>query len=199
MKDRKGLFVVFEGLDGAGNTTQASLLESYFKKEGKKVLLTKEPTQGIIGGMIRAALNGDLSISGETLQLLFAADRSHHLSKEVEPALNKNYVVISDRYLFSSIAYGSASGLDKDWLKKINEKFRLPDISIFIDVNPNTCIKRISKNRFSVELFEREESLRKVRREYLELAKEFKFEVINGEGTIEATHKKVLEVIKKYI
>ncbi|MGC9099531.1 MAG: dTMP kinase [Candidatus Micrarchaeia archaeon] len=194
-----GLFIVFEGLDGAGSTTQASLLESYFKSEGRKVLLTKEPTQGIVGGMIRAVLRGDLSISNEMLQLLFAADRSYHVDKEVEPALNKNYVVISDRYLFSSIAYGSASGLDKDWLKKINEKFRLPDISILIDVSPNTCIKRISENRFSVELFEKEESLRKVRQEYLELAKEFKFEVINGEGTIEATHKKVLEVIKKYI
>jgi len=194
-----GLFIVFEGLDGAGSTTQASLLESYFKSEGKKVLLTKEPTQGIVGGMIRAVLKGDLSVSNETLQLLFAADRAYHMGKEVEPALDKNYLVISDRYLFSSIAYGSASGLDKEWLKKINEKFRLPDITIFIDVNPSTCIRRISENRFSTELFEKEESLKKVRQEYIELAEEFKFEVINGEDDIKATHKKVLEVIKKYI
>jgi dTMP kinase len=194
-----GLFVVLEGLDGAGSTTQASLLESYFKEKGKKVLLTKEPTQGIIGGTIRAVLKGDLSLSNEALQLLFAADRSYHLSKEIEPALEKDYIVISDRYLFSSIAYGSASGLDRNWLKRINEKFRLPDISIFIDVDPKVCINRIKENRFSSELFEKEESLNKVRKEYLNLAKEFKFEIVDGEGTIEATHKKVLEVIKKYI
>ncbi|MGC8662611.1 MAG: dTMP kinase [Candidatus Micrarchaeia archaeon] len=193
-----GLFVVFEGLDGAGSTTQASLLESYLRKE-KKVLLTKEPTSGIVGGLIRATLQGDLSISSETLQLLFAADRSYHLKKEIEPALAKDYVVISDRYFFSSLAYGVSSGLDKGWLVKINEKFRLPDVSIFIDVNPEVCIKRISNNRFAAELFEKEESLKKVRWEYMTLSKEYNFNIVDGEGSIEVTHKKVLEIIKKYL
>ncbi|MFP3215252.1 MAG: dTMP kinase [Candidatus Micrarchaeota archaeon] len=194
---KSGLFIAFEGLDGAGSTTQAYLLEQYLKQKNK-VLLTKEPTQNIIGGIIRAVLKGDLKLSSQTLQLLFAADRANHLEKEILPALKKGFIVISDRYLFSSVAYGASAGLDREWLLKINEKFRMPDITIFLDVKPETCIKRISESRFNFELFEQEEKLRKVREEYLALAEKFSFKVINGEGSIKATHKKVLEIIKKY-
>jgi len=195
---KSGLFIAFEGLDGAGSTTQAYLLEKYLKQKNK-VLLTKEPTQNIIGGIIRAVLKGDLKLSSQTLQLLFAADRANHLEKEILPALKKGFIVISDRYLFSSVAYGASAGLDREWLLKINEKFRMPDITIFLDVKPETCIKRISESRFNFELFEQEEKLRKVREEYLALAEKFSFKVINGEGSIKATHKKVLEIIKKYL
>jgi len=195
---KSGLFIAFEGLDGAGSTTQAYLLEQYLKQKNK-VLLTKEPTQNIIGGIIRAVLKGDLKLSSQTLQLLFAADRANHLEKEILPALKKGFIVISDRYLFSSVAYGASAGLDREWLLKINEKFRMPDITIFLDVKPETCIKRISESRFNFELFEQEEKLRKVREEYLALAEKFSFKVINGEGSIKATHKKVLEIIKKYL
>ncbi|MFP3288925.1 MAG: dTMP kinase [Candidatus Micrarchaeota archaeon] len=195
---KSGLFIAFEGLDGAGSTTQAYLLEQYLKQKNK-VLLTKEPTQNIIGGIIRAVLKGDLKLSSQTLQLLFAADRANHLEKEILPALKKGFIVISDRYLFSSVAYGASAGLDREWLLKINEKFRMPDITIFLDVKPETCIKRISESRFNFELFEQEEKLRKVREEYLALAEKFSFKVINGESSIKATHKKVLEIIKKYL
>ncbi|MFP3278720.1 MAG: dTMP kinase [Candidatus Micrarchaeota archaeon] len=195
---KSGLFIAFEGLDGAGSTTQAYLLEQYLKQKNK-VLLTKEPTQNIIGGIIRAVLKGDLKLSSQTLQLLFAADRANHLEKEILPALKKGFIVISDRYLFSSVAYGASAGLDREWLLKINEKFRMPDITIFLDVKPETCIKRISESRFNFELFEQEEKLRKVREEYMALAEKFGFKVINGEGSIKATHKKVLEIIKKYL
>lgn len=198
MQKKRGYFIVFEGLDGAGSTTQATLLVDYLKKR-QKTLLTKEPTQNIIGGMIRAALKGSLKVPPQTLQLLFAADRAQHLEEEILPALGKGVTVVSDRYLFSSLAYGSASGLDIDWLIAINKKFRFPDLTIFIDVRPEVCIGRINKNRFSTELFENVESLKKVREKYLSLAEEFDFKVINGEGSIEATHKKVLEIIKKYL
>jgi len=195
---RKGSFIVFEGLDGAGSTTQAYMLEQYLK-QSTKVLLTKEPTQYIFGGMIRAVLKGDLNISAQTLQLLFAADRAHHLDKEILPALKRGFTVISDRYMFSSLAYGASSGLDREWLWKLNEKFRMPDITIFINVRPDTCIERMSESRFGLELFEKEEKLRKVRGEYLLLAKRFGFKTIDGEGSIEATHKKAVEIIKKYL
>jgi len=195
---RDGLFIAFEGLDGAGSTTQASMLEQYLKQKNK-VLLTKEPTQNIIGGIIRTALRGELHFSAQTLQLLFAADRADHLEKEILPALNKGFIVISDRYMFSSLAYGASAGLDREWLLKLNEKFRMPDVTIFLDVKPETCIKRISKSRLNFELFEQEEKLRKVREEYISLAEKFGFNIINGEGSIKATHKKVLEIIKKYL
>ena len=195
---KRGLFIAFEGLDGAGSTTQSYLLEQYLKQKNK-VLLTKEPTQSIIGGIIRAVLKGDLKQSSQTLQLLFAADRANHLEKEILPALKKGFIVISDRYLFSSVAYGASAGLDREWLLKINEKFRMPDITIFLDVKPETCIKRISESRFNFELFEQEQKLKEVREEYMALAEKFSFKVINGEGSIKATHKKVLEIIKKYL
>ncbi|MGC8710553.1 MAG: dTMP kinase [Candidatus Micrarchaeia archaeon] len=199
MQKSKGLFVAFEGLDGSGNSTQAMLLETYLRKAGRKTILTKEPTTGIIGGIIKSSLAGELKISSEATQLLFASDRAQHLKTQIIPALKNGVIIITDRYLFSSLAYGTASGLDPKWLYEINRRFLMPDLTFFIDVSPETSIKRISAGRFNFELFEKENSLSKVRKEYKKLAKEYNFEKINGEGSIEAVHKKVINVIRKYI
>src|SRR3989304_1252387 len=102
-----GKFYVFEGLDGSGLTTQAALLRNYFLSKGKEAVLTKEPTDGLIGGIIKAPLRDEWKTNPLALQMLFAADRAHHLTTEIEPALKKGKNVISDRYVLSNIAYGS--------------------------------------------------------------------------------------------
>jgi dTMP kinase len=199
MQKSKSFFVAFEGLDGSGNSTQAMLLETYLRKVGKKAILTKEPTAGIMGGIIKSSLSGELKLSGEAIQLLFSADRAQHIKAQIMPALKKGFIVITDRYLFSSLAYGVASGLDAKWLLEVNKKFPMPNLTFFIDVSPKTSIKRISSGRPQFELFEREKSLEKVRKEYKKLAKKYKFKIINGEDSIDAVHKKVINLIRKYI
>jgi len=115
-----------EGLDGAGLSTQATLLARYLRGKSKKVLLTKEPTSLPIGKLIKSILSRNHEVSLLALQLLFAADRAEHLEKEIEPALRTNHIVISDRYILSSLAFGSVDN-DVEFLKQINSRFRRPD------------------------------------------------------------------------
>lgn len=157
----KGKFIVVEGLDGSGASTQVAMLSDYLTSKGYKVLLTKEPTNNLIGGLIRGQLTHEWKTNPECLQLLFAADRSHHLEKEILPALQKGYIVISDRYMYSSLAFGSLD-CDIEWLKKVNGRFLAPDLSIFLKVPPEVCIERMKSTRFGVELFEEKEKLGKV-------------------------------------
>jgi len=196
---KRGKFIVFEGIDGAGLTTQANLLEKALKKAGYKVVLTKEPTNGLIGGLIRACLKNEWKTSLLSLQLLFAADRAHHLEKEILPALKKGKIVICDRYLLSTIAYGMIS-LEKEWLKFINSKFLQPDLTILLDLSVEVSLKRIKLSRFGAELFEKKEELRKVRKNYLKLAKEFpNVYVIDASRSIEEVHEEVKKLVNRVL
>lgn len=188
------MFIVLEGLDGSGQSTQAGILAAHLNHT-KKSLVTKEPTNNLIGGLIRAQLTKEWSSTQECLQLLFAADRAHHLKRVIEPALAKGFNVVSDRYMFSSIAYGSVN-LDKEWLKSLNSRFRIPDHTFFLDVPPETCIERMANSRFEFELFEELNYLKKVRENYLSLAKEYSnFHVIDGDQHKEDVHKEIMAVI----
>lgn len=205
MQDNKyqGQFIVFEGLDGSGQSTQAAKLVDFLNNRESKLQLghggahlTKEPTTNLIGGLIRAQLTSEWKTKSECLQLLFAADRAHHLEKEIMPLLEKGVFVVSDRYFFSTIAYGMLEIQDWDWLRDINKPFLLPDISIFLKVSPKICVERIRESRFSVELFEKEEVLGKVWEGYERLAKEFKnVHIIDGERPIEEIFEEIRELI----
>ena len=146
-------FVVIEGLDGSGTTTQLDLLEKKSKKHGIKVYSTMEPTDGAIGKIIRDALRKNLVMEPETLALLFSADRNEHLygNDGIIQYINNGYKVISDRYFFSSIAYQSLN-CSRDWVISINT-FPLPEFLFFIDVPPDICQSRM-KSRKCVELFD---------------------------------------------
>ena len=102
-----GRLIVFEGLDGAGITTQATLLRNFFLSKDKEAILTKEPSDGLIGGIIKSCLRHEWKTNPLTLQMLFAADRAHHLVTEIEPAIKKGKMVICDRYVLSSLTFGS--------------------------------------------------------------------------------------------
>jgi dTMP kinase len=192
-----GKFIVFEGLDGSGQTTQAHLLKEFLSQKGCKVHLTKEPTSNLIGGLIRGQLQNEWKSSQDCLQLLFAADRAHHLEKEIIPLLKKGVIVISDRYFFSTIAYGAIEIKDWKWLLDINKNFLLPDIIFLLKTPPKICIKRIKTTRFEITLFEKEKILAKVLKNYLKLAKEFKnVYIIDGTKTVKEVAGEVQKVVR---
>ena len=194
----KGKFIVFDSLDGAGNSTQVKLLADNLNKIGKRTHITKEPTSGLIGGLIKSQLTHDWKSSQICLQLLFSADRAYHLEKEVVPLLKKGINVISDRYFFSTMAYGNLEINDLDWLIEINKKFILPDLTFFLKVSPRICIERIKKDRFEITLFEKEKVLEKVWQNYEILAKKFKnVFVIDGERSVDEISEEIRDIVKK--
>jgi dTMP kinase len=156
------MFIVFEGLDGSGSTTQARLLSEYLENQGKKTVLTKEPTTRVIGSLIREYLQGKYTTSSKALQLLYASDRADHLSAVITPALQEKKIVISDRYFYSSIAFGSENEEDFLFLQTLYETFLKPDLIIFLRLDPKTCIERIIKRGQKRELFEHQEKLERV-------------------------------------
>ncbi len=191
------LFIVLEGIDGSGKTTQTFMLEHRLRKMGRKVYATREPTDGIIGGIIRAALTTKLRISHRTLQILFAADRSEHV-KEIEERRKAGYDVICDRYYFSSIAYGMVD-LDMDWLLKMNSVFPEPDITILLDLPAETALKRLG-DRYSKTFFERKVFLSKVRENFMILSRKFNnFYIVDGSKTEEEVHKEIFDIVSKHL
>ncbi len=184
---KKGKFIVIEGLDGSGNSTQAQLLFKWLREDiGIKVAITKEPTDGFIGRQIRAFLKKQYVCSPKTKQILFTADRALHLEEQIIPALSRGISEVCDRYILSSLAYGSSEGLNIDWLYQLNSRFLIPDITVLLNVRPKVCIKRIDENRNSDrEFFEEEEKLKKVWKGYTKAVKFFPYVVsIDGEQSV---------------
>ncbi len=192
-----GLFIALEGLDGSGSSSQVERLKKNLCGLGFKAHETKEPTNNMIGGLIRGVLTKQWQIEPEGFQLLFAADRSHHLRHIIIPQLEKGRIIISDRYAFSSIAYGSLE-LNRAWLETINEKFILPDITILLKVAPRVCIERIDNSRTHLELFEDKKKLLKVWQTYEKLAENQKnsIVVVDGERTKDEVEAEVIKIIK---
>jgi dTMP kinase len=198
---KKGKFVAFEGLDGSGQSIQINLLDKYLKLKKKKTHLTTEPTNNIIGGLIRGILTHQWKLSNTGIQLLYCADRAHHLESEIYPALENGNIVISSRYYFSTMAFGSLNN-DAAWLEAINSKFPEPDLTFFIKVSPKECIRRINGSRFRTEFFEKEKKLKKVFKTYLDIVDGKKYKklfVIDGEQSPEKVHEDIVKIIDKYL
>ncbi|MEX2739337.1 MAG: dTMP kinase [Candidatus Wukongarchaeota archaeon] len=195
----KGIFIVFEGPDGSGQSTQADLLIKWFEKRNVKVFLTKEPTNSLTGGIIRSILKGEWKVDMRTLQLLFSADRAHHLNRVIVPYLKKGINVISDRYLLSTLAFGSLKE-NLNWLKQINADFPEPDLTFILNVPGQVCAERIAKARFGFEIFETADKLERIRKKYLELKFYHKnTHVIKGDHRKpEEIHKEIVGVVEGY-
>ncbi len=194
-------FIVIEGLDGSGTTTQLNMINNKFVKNGIKSLSTMEPTGSDIGALIRKALKKDIAIKPETLALLFAADRNEHLYGKdgIINYIEKGYFVISDRYLFSSIAYQSLD-CDREWVAELNN-FPLPEMLFFIDVPPYLCQDRM-KNRSSKELFEEISIQEKILENYsygIKSLSESGMKVFNIDGTLtpDLINEKMWEIINQ--
>jgi dTMP kinase len=161
------MLIVFEGIDGSGQTTQSKLLADYLISKNYKVFLTKEPTNNEIGKLIRKILNKEIEFDNLGLQLLMMADRAYHM-KEIRNYLKNNYIVICDRFWFSTVAYGSEDEKMFKILFKINSiLFGFPDFLIILDVDPEIALKR----KDAKEIFENVEKLKKVRENYSKIAK----------------------------
>ena len=188
-----GKFIVFEGLDGSGQTTQANLLRAFLKRKGCQIVLTKEPTQDSVAGRkIRKVLDKKFKLGPSILQQLFAGDRAEHLENVVIPALKAGKMVISDRYCFSSFAFGVASGVKLKWLIHINSDFLLPDLAFILRVSPKICVERIEKRGKRRTFFEEKEKLEKVWQTYQILPNRFaSAHIIDGEKPIKEVFSKV--------
>jgi dTMP kinase len=172
VKRRRGHFLVLEGLDGAGTTTQAALLRDWLRSRGRKAHLTAEPSRGPIGTKIRHVLSGRLRGAGgadfdpRALALLFAADRLDHWQSEIGPRLEEGQDVISDRYVLSSLAYQSVATGDPAWVGRINAKAPAPDLTLFLRVRPAVALRRRYAASEDREIFEVPAFQRRVHRAY---------------------------------
>lgn len=168
-------FIVFEGLDGSGQDTQAKLFAEYLKRQGFKVWLTAEPSKELasLGVTIRYILNNEKGFPAESLQLLFVADRAMHLEK-IKKYLSDGYVVISIRYLYSTLAYGFADGLDINWLVALNRNFPRPKIAVYLDVPSDLALGRVEmrarQSGTMLDRFENSQHLSQVRNAFYELS-----------------------------
>jgi dTMP kinase len=207
----KTLFIAFEGIDGAGTTTQSRLLEEWFKKQNQRSALTYEPSSGPVGSMIRmilkkrivsAAPSGQLLPFDRTsIALLFAADRLDHYHSEIEPLISSGVHVISDRYVLSSLAYQSVD-CDYDWVREINKYAPVPDVTIYIDVQPDLAMNRIESGRTSKEIFENIEFQKRVYDAYRKIVQEPFYpniHIIDGTQSREDMSEEIIRIIRKYL
>ena len=171
---RDGRFIVFEGIDGAGKTTQIGLLEQYLRGQGRQVWCTAEPTDSVTGGLLRDALSGAVPRTACEMAALFALDRIHHNVRPVcgiAAMLRGGRDVICDRYYYSSMAY-QGSETDPDWVRRMNldcPEIRRPDLCIFLDLTPEQSMERIRRGRATQEIYETQERLEAVRERFLQV------------------------------
>lgn len=188
----KGFFITIDGIDGAGGSTQVKMLVDKLNYLGYSAIGTKEPNpQGPIEPIIRELIKKP-PLSPEVEALLFAADRIYHVEAFIKPWLMEGKIVVSDRYLESSIAYQTSQGLEEDWILLINKGVIKPDLSIILDVDPEISLKRKVKVN---DRFENVEFLNKVRKKFLDRANKMGYKVINAKKSILEVHEEVLRTV----
>lgn len=189
---KKGFFITIDGIDGAGSSTQVQLLVERLKEMGYAAVKTKEPNpEGRIESIIRVFLK-ESCLMPELDALLFAADRLHHVANFIKPWLQAGKVVVSDRYLESSIAYQTSQGLEEDWVITVNRGIIRPDVTIILDIDPVTSLKRKGELH---DRFENIEFLNKVRSKFLERASKMRYKVIDASKPIQAVHQEILDTV----
>ena len=184
----KGRFIVFEGIDGAGKTTQIERLAARLRAEGRKVAVPAEPTASVSGGLLRDALAGIHKRTACEMAALFVLDRIFHNvgPNGIEAMLTEGYDVICDRYYYSSMAY-QGSQTDADWVRDMNLKcpeIRRPDLCVVLDLAPEESMRRIAKARTSPEIYEKKEILEAVRARFFHVFRELddRVEIIDTTG-----------------
>jgi dTMP kinase len=191
----RGRFIVLEGADGVGTTTQSQALAALLKKRGRRVHITCEPSTGIIGRLIRGSLNRavDHPHDRKALALLFAADRLDHVSREIEPQLAAGVDVISDRYVLSSLVYQSLDA-PLDWVESINEHAPKPHATVLMTLPPEVALKRLAARK-GRDIFEDDTSQLRVHARYTELASVVHAMIVDGNAPVEAVTERILAVL----
>lgn len=190
MEDQRGKFIVFEGLDGSGKSTQIKYLANRLRDKELRIYETFEPTDSPIGSLIHQIMVGRVRSDQKSIAALFAADRLDHLLNEVNGIYDKvmnGAIVISDRYYFSSYAYHSIH-VPMEWVihaNSLSAEILRPDVNVFLDLAPEKCIARLSKERWHLELYENIENMHNTRKKYLEafelLKEKEKVVIVNGD------------------
>lgn len=195
--EKKGVFICIEGLDASGKTTHAHRLVRNLRSKGFDAVYTTEPSRGEIGRFIRTyILQRKRRVPSVVEALLFAVDRVDHVEKEIKPALKNEKIVVSDRYVYSSLAYQGAAGLDLKWIEEINRLALPPDLSIYIDVPPEVVDKRIRRKK---SVMERLETQRKVREVYMKFVKNGKLVPVDGNRRKDEVAKDILTVVLDFL
>ena len=202
---KKGLFITFEGIDGCGKTTQIELLKEELEKKGYTVLLTREPGAKGLGEKFREILlNYDGEVSSNCESFLFLADRAQHIDTIIKPAINNGTIVLCDRHTDSTVAYqGYGRELDLEQIYQLNKIATngiVPDITFILDIDIETSLQRIGKERDRMEnagseFFER------VRNGYIEISKQEpeRVKLLNGKSPIEEIQNTISNYVEKLI
>lgn len=196
------LFIVFEGIDGCGKSTQLKLLCQKLTALGRAPLPTAEPTDTVTGKLLRRALSGEDKRTAAEMAALFTLDRIHHNKGEggIEEYLKKGFDVISDRYYYSSLAY-QGSLTDYDWVRRMNcdcPEIKKPDLCIFLDMPPKAALTRIGKRGEAKEIYEKEETLTLFRSTFMKVfdSLEDNVAIIDAEGTPDEVAARVFAAVE---
>lgn len=206
----RGKFIVFEGIDGCGKTTQINALASYLEGLGRKVYITSEPTISMTGGILRDALSGVSHRTAGEMAAMFVLDRIFHNVNNkwgIEKMLADGYDVLCDRYYYSSLAY-QGSETDYDWVKRMNldcPEIRTPDACIFLDLTPEESLERISRGRATTEIYETLEKLTSVRNTFHSVLSELSERdgesifIVSAAGNVEEVSERIRACADKII
>ena len=200
----RGRFIVFEGIDGAGKTTQIDLLIGRLQKEGRRVHRTAEPTESVTGGLLRDALGGVAQRTACEMAALFVIDRIFHnvnVVNGIEKLLAEGVDVICDRYYYSSLAY-QGSETDAAWVRDMNlncPEIRRPDACIFLDLTPEESMARIGRGRVTLEIYENEDRLTRVRNQFFRVFESLRDTdricIVNAARTVEEIHEEIYRLV----
>jgi dTMP kinase len=192
---KRGVFICIEGIDASGKSTQARWLVRNLRKRGFDAVYTTEPSEGEVGSFIRRyVLQRRRRVPAMVEALLFAVDRIDHVRSKIEPALESGKIVVSDRYVYSSLAYQGAAGLDIQWIEQINKMALPPDLAIYIDVPPEVVVKRMRRKRSVMETLENQ---RKVREVYMRLVNEGRLVLVDGNKPASHVAQNILTIVLK--
>ena len=186
-EERRGLFIVLEGIDGTGKSTQVQRLADHLRAQGREVVASKEPTDGRWGKQLReSAATGRLPLDEELA--MFIADRKEHIAELIQPALDAGKVVVLDRYYYSTIAYQGARGASTEQIRTDMRAFAPePDLVLLLDLEPNQALERIEQNRGEMpNEFEQLQSLQKIRAIFRDLAVgDERIQTVNASQSVE--------------
>jgi dTMP kinase len=194
---KRGAFICIEGIDASGKTTQAKILVRKLRRKGIDAAYTTEPSRGKVGTFIRRyILDREKRVPTTLEALLFAADRVDHLENEVKPALEKGRIVVCDRYVYSSIAYQGAAGLNLDWIQCINQFALVPDLAVFLDVSPEIVLTRLKRKK---TVMETSANLQKVREIYLQMVRDGRMIMLKGDKPIKDLAEDIQKVVLAFL
>ena len=203
----RGKFIVLEGIDGSGKSSQIGPLMERLEGLGIPCRATREPTARPVGSLIRQALTGQTPLDPRVIAALYAADRLDHLVNQedgVQRDIERGITVVSDRYYFSSYAYHSVD-VDMDWVigaNSLSAGILRPTVTVFLDVPAEVAMERIRQNRDHEELFEREDRLRKTRALYFQafqrLGRKESVSLVDGSGTQEQVAERIWAAVSPY-